>query len=270
MTRAPAERFAQFRAFHRERLLVLANCWDALSARLVEETGAAAVATGSAALAWALGHRDGEQLPLARLVDAVRGIARNLTVPLSVDLERGYGSEPARVADAVAQVIDAGAVGVNLEDGAGSATLLADKLRAVRARSGPDVFLNARTCIVLHDKVAPDDTVREVLARAKLFEEAGADGLFVPRLTDEAAIAAIARGTSLPLNVFLVPGLPPPPRLHELGVRRLSIGPRLALAAYTVAREAARVLQEQGSYDALLHPGLVPFADANRLFSEPA
>ena len=269
MSRPAVEQFARFRALHRASVLVLPNAWDALSARLVEQAGAQAIATGSAAVAWAHGYRDGEQLPLWRLLDTVRALARDLTVPLSIDLERGYGDAPEGTADAVAQVIDAGAVGVNLEDGGRSPTLLADKIRAVRARSGPDVFVNARTCVVLHDAVAPGDTVREVLARARLFAEAGADALFVPRLADEASIRAIVQGTPLPLNLMLVPELAPLPALAGWGVRRLSIGPRLAELAYGMARRAARALLDQGRYDALIDPELLTYAEANALFSPP-
>jgi 2-methylisocitrate lyase-like PEP mutase family enzyme len=268
MTRAHLE---QFRALHHQQppsaaVLVLPNAWDALSARLVEQAGARAVATGSAALAWALGARDGEQLPLDTLIDVVREIAACVQVPLTVDLERGYSATPDGAADAVARVVDAGAVGVNLEDGGQSAELLADKIRAVRARSGSDVFINARTCVVLHGTVSGDNTVREVLGRAKLFAEAGADGLFVPRLADAAAIDAIVRGTALPLNLMLVPELAPVAELARLGVRRLTIGPRLAELAYAQARAAARALLETGSYEALLAPALLTYPEVNALF----
>jgi 2-methylisocitrate lyase-like PEP mutase family enzyme len=260
----------QFRALHQQpsaALLVLPNAWDALSAHLVESAGAQAVATSSAALAWAHGYRDGEQLPLDSLIESVRDTARNLRVPLTVDLERGYAADPGGVADVVARVVAAGAVGVNLEDGAQAAQLLADKIRAVRARLGSSVFINARTCIVLHGKVSPESCVREILERARLFADAGADGLFVPRLVDVAAIGAIARGSSLPLNLMLVPGLAELPELQRLGVRRLSVGPALAELAYGTARHAARALLERGDYAALAEAELLGYPEANALFA---
>jgi len=251
------------------RLLVLPNVWDALSARLVEEAGAEAIATGSAALAWVHGHPDGESLPLAHVVRAVARVARAVKVPVTVDLERGYAPDPEGVAEAVARVVDAGAEGVNLEDGGGPAEALAAKIAAVRRRLGAHVFVNARTCVVLHGLVEPGRAAAEVLARAGLFADAGADGLFVPRLADAETIQAITRGTPLPLNVLLVPGLPPPAALRELGVRRLSVGPRLAAAAYALARRAARDLLASGAYEALLAADLT-YVEADALFTRGA
>ncbi|MFT3765607.1 MAG: isocitrate lyase/phosphoenolpyruvate mutase family protein [Minicystis sp.] len=248
------------------RLLILPNAWDALSARLVEEGGAEAVATTSAALAWAHGHPDGERLPLPDLAGAVARITRVVKVPVTVDLERGYAPDPEGVADAVARVVDAGAEGVNLEDGGGPADALAAKIAAVRRRLGARVFVNARTCVVLRGLVAPDRAADEVLARARIFAEAGADGLFVPRLSDAETIQAITRGTALPLNLMIVPGLPSLDTLRSLGVRRLSAGPRVAEAAYALARRAARDLLARGDYDPLLSAELT-YPEANALFA---
>jgi len=188
-------------------------------------------------------------------------------VPVTVDLERGYAPDPEGVAEAVARVVDAGAEGVNLEDGGGPAEALASKIAAVRRRLGARVFVNARTCVVLHGLVAPERAAAEVLARARLFADAG--GLFVPRLADAETIQAITRGTPLPLNVLLVPGLPPPAALRELGVRRLSVGPRVAEAAYALARRAARDLLASGAYETLLAADLT-YAEANALFARGA
>jgi 2-methylisocitrate lyase-like PEP mutase family enzyme len=248
------------------RFLVLPNVWDVLSARLVEESGAEAIATASAALSWVHGHPDGEHLPLADLVQAVSRIARAVKLPVTVDLERGYAADPEGAAEAVARVVDAGAEGVNLEDGGGPAEVLAAKIAAVRRRLGERVFVNARTCVVLHGQVAPERVADEVIARARIFADAGADGLFVPRLTGAEAIQAITRAVSLPLNVLLVPGLPPLDALRSLGVRRLSAGPRVAAAAYSLVRRAARDLVAQGAYEPLLAAELT-YADANALFA---
>lgn len=254
---------AALRALHdRGRLLVLPNAWDALSARLVREAGAAAIATSSAAVAWALGHPDGEALPLDDLCRVVAAMARVVDVPMTVDLERGYGADPRAVSDAVLRVVEAGAAGVNLEDAAGDADAFAARLAAVRSRLGDRVFVNARTCVVLKRAVPPERSVAEVLARARRFEEAGADGLFVPMLTDPAAIAAVARGTALPLNVLVAPGLPGLRELAALGVRRVSAGVGVARAAYARARDAAAALLDQGSYEALVHAPLTyPYID---------
>jgi 2-methylisocitrate lyase-like PEP mutase family enzyme len=128
------------------------------------------------------------------------------------------------------------------------------------------VFVNARTCVVLHGLVERERAAAEVGARARVFAEAGADGLFVPGLVEAEAIGEIARSTPLPLNVLLMPGLPPLDALRSLGVRRLSTGPRVAAAAYGLARHAARDLLASGAYDALLSSDLT-YAGANALFA---
>jgi 2-methylisocitrate lyase-like PEP mutase family enzyme len=260
-----SEHVERFRALHAEgRMLVLPNAWDVLSARLVEEAGAEAVATTSAALAWARGRRDGEELPQGELVDAVQAIARCARVPLTVDFERGYHVEPERVADAVARLAAIGVAGVNLEDSAESADQHARKIEAVRRRVGANMFVNARTCLVLRGKVTAERAIDELLARARIYADAGADGLFVPGLVDARAIEAIAHGTPLPLNLMLMPGLPPLAELRRLGVRRLSVGPRLAEVAYAAARRAARDLLERDDTTALLGADLT-YPEANAL-----
>jgi 2-methylisocitrate lyase-like PEP mutase family enzyme len=263
----------QFRALHNQRvstaraLLVLPNAWDALSARLFETAGAEAVATSSAVLAWAHGYRDGEQLPVDTLVSTVREIASRSSIPTSVDLERGYASQPERVAELVERLLHAGAVGINLEDAAGSPHALADKIKAVRARVGAKVFINARTCIVLHGKVSADQLVRELIERARLFEAAGADGLFVPLLHQPGAVEALARESKLPLNIMWIPGLPSYAELAALGVRRISAGPRLGQLAYQAAAQAARGWLEQADNAALAQGGALDYLQANALWS---
>jgi 2-methylisocitrate lyase-like PEP mutase family enzyme len=241
-----SERAARFRALH-DGLVVVANAWDVVSARTFEAAGAVAIGTSSAALAWSHGYPDGEHLPLDALIASVAAMARAVAVPLTVDLERGYADDPAAVARAAVRVVEAGAVGVNLEDGAGDPGLLMAKIQAVRALVGPEaLFVNARTCVVLRGTLPPGKACDEVLARARRYTVGGADGLFVPRLIDPAAIAAVARGTALPLNVMAGPGLGPLPELRSLGVRRLSLGPRLAERALSAARQALVGLLERG------------------------
>lgn len=248
------------------RLLVLPNAWDALSARLIEEAGAEAIATAGAAVAWTHGRPDTQSVPLDELVRAVSRVAGAVKVPVTVDLDRGYANDAEGVADAVARVVDAGAEGVNLEDGGGPPDELAAKIAAVRWRLGSKVFVNARTCIVLRGLVASDRAAGEVLARARIYADAGADGLFVPLLADPDVIRTIAHGTPLPLNVMIVPGLPSPARLRELGVRRVSAGPRVAEVAYAAARSAARELLWRGAYETLVSPDLT-YPAANALFT---
>ncbi len=260
---------ARFRAAHEQgRLLVLPNAWDAASARLVETSGAEAIATSSAAVAWSLGYQDGQHLPIEALVAATAAIARVVSVPLTVDFELGYSDDPALVAAAVLHLTDAGAVGVNLEDGSAPPELLARKIRAVReaaAARGVDVFINARTDVYLHGLVPPAEAVEETIRRARIYGEAGCDGLFVPKVTTAADIEAIVRGTALPLNVMAMPGIAPVAELRRLGVRRLSVGPALMEVALSAARRACVELLEHGTYASLFVDDIT-YAQMNALF----
>jgi 2-methylisocitrate lyase-like PEP mutase family enzyme len=232
----------RFRALHQHGLLRLANAWDAGTARLIEHLGAPAVATTSAGLAWAQGYPDGDALDVEALLHAVAGIARVIDVPLTVDVEGGYSDDPASVAETVLRVVQAGAAGINLEDGAGDPALLAAKIRAIRdacAAHGVDVFINARTDVYLRGLAADDARIDETLARAERYREAGTDGLFVPGLVDADAIRAIAARAGLPLNVMLRPQLQDLAALEALGVRRISTGSALAETMY--GRLAAQV-----------------------------
>jgi 2-methylisocitrate lyase-like PEP mutase family enzyme len=260
---------ASFRALHDgDSILVLPNAWDAASARLVEAAGARAVATSSAAVAWAHGYADGEQLPTATLLAAVREIVRVVTVPVSIDLEAGYHAEPEAIGDLVAAVLAAGAVGINLEDGRGAPELLAAKIavaKKVAARAGVDLFVNARTDVYLKDLAQGEAAVTETLRRAPIYRQAGADGLFVPAVVSPAAIGAIAEGAQLPLNVMVRPTLPSLPELSRLGVRRVSAGCAIAQAALGLARKATRELLD-GSYSAL-YVDPIPVPELNGWFT---
>lgn len=229
-------------------LLVLPNAWDALSAKLVESIGAKAIATTSAAVAWKHGYSDGERMPLELQLATVSEIAKAVKVPVTCDLERGYSDSPDEVARIVERVVHAGASGVNLED-AGNRELLVAKIRAVKARLGDRVFLNART-----------DATSGYLDCAKAYETAGADGFFAIRLSGEAAIREVAAGTALPLNVF---PLLPTSKLATLGARRVSAGPGIARAAYSAARAAARAMLAGEPFAAEL-----TYPEANALFSQ--
>ena len=222
-------------------VLVLPNAWDAGSARLIESLGARAIATTSAGVAWSRGYPDGDALPVDRLLATAHEIARVVRVPLSVDVEGGYSDDAADVGTLATRIVDAGVVGINIEDGTGAPDLLAAKIEAVRAsadRAGVELFVNARCDVYLAGIATGDAAVEEVLRRAALYRRAGCDGLFVPVLTEATAIRAIASGVRpLPLNVMLMPDLPRLDALRELGVRRLSCGAAIAEAALGRARE---------------------------------
>lgn len=249
-------------------LLILPNAWDAGSARLVESLGAPAVATSSAALAWANGYADGHDMPVDVLVAAVRAIARVIRAPLTVDCEGGYADAPAAVAANIARVIDAGAAGCNLEDGAESPDRHAAKIAAVRAaadKAGVRFFINARTDVWLGDLAEPAAMRDEAIRRGKLYREAGASGLFAPGLVALDDFAAIADGVGLPLNAMAKRGLPSRSALVAAGVRRLSAGTGVARAAMEAARAAAAAFLATGDSDSLVAAGGAP-SDWNALF----
>lgn len=228
MTSSPA---ATFHQLHRQGLLCLPNAWDAGSARVIEARGAHAIATTSAGLAWSQGYADGDILPVSNLLHAVEAICRVVRVPVSVDIESGYSSSPHAVGDTVAALIDRGVVGINIEDGNDHPDALCAKiehLRTVAERRSVPLFINARTDVLLRRLAEGDAAVERVRARAERYAQAGADGLFVPKLRDPQAIAAVAEATALALNVMAVPGLPPVAALARLGVRRLSAGSAFA------------------------------------------
>ena len=225
----------QFHALHADGLLLLSNAWDAGSARLAHAAGARAVATSSAAVAWAHGWPDGDRLPVELLLQTTRAICAAVPLPVTVDIEGGYSDEPARVGELAATVLAAGAVGVNLEDGGKDPALLAAKIAAARAAAtaaGVDLFVNARTDVWLRGLAPPAERVAEALARAARYRAAGASGLFAPGIVDAGEIAALAAGTDLPVNVLAWTGLPDAARLAALGVRRLSAGSAISEAMH--------------------------------------
>jgi 2-methylisocitrate lyase-like PEP mutase family enzyme len=244
---------ATFHALHQD-LLILPNAWDAASAKIVEDAGAKAIATSSAALAWVHGFADGHHLPIGHLVRAVEQIAASTALPITVDAEGGYADDPVEVGKNIAALIGAGGVGINLEDGHTPHDVHVRKIEAAReaaARANVNLFINARTDVYLKKLVAPEAALDETLRRAAAFKKAGASGLFVTGITDAATITAIVRGTDLPLNVIARPGLPKLADLRALGVRRLSAAAGLFNAAMAAARAAAEEMLRDGDSDAL-------------------
>jgi 2-methylisocitrate lyase-like PEP mutase family enzyme len=261
-------RAAEFRRLHKgPKILVLANCWDAGSARLIESLGARAVATTSAGVAWALGYPDGDALPLDLLVAAVAGMTRVIKVPLTVDMEGGYGKTPKAVGAAVGKVIDVGAIGMNIEDGASSPDLLCRKIEQVKRtaeRRGVDFFVNARTDVYLRELVPPAKRVAETLTRGKQYRDAGADGLFVPGMTQPEAIRSITAAAGQPVNLLSWPGLAPAAELQKLGVRRLSAGSAISQAAAATAVAKAKDFLRNGD-SGPLREGAMTYGKLNAL-----
>ena len=248
---------------------MLPNAWDAGSARLMESVGARAVATSSAAVAWAHGYPDGDALPVKLLAATTAEIARVIHVPLTVDAEGGYSKDPAAAADAVGALIDAGAVGINIEDADNGADLLCakiERIRSVAAKRGVELFVNARTDVYLFGLVPNERRVEETLARGARYRAAGADGLFVPAVIASNEIRTIAAEIALPLNVLARPGLPDGAALAALGVRRLSAGSQLAQRLWLQATALAREFVDTGRSEPLFAAGMA-YGDLNALMS---
>ena len=239
-----------FRALHvRGTPVVLYNVWDAGTARAVAAAGAPALATGSWSVAAANGWDDGEHVPLEFVLGNVRRITASTELPLTVDLESGYGATAAEVGASIAAAVAAGAIGCNLEDSVpatGAVRSVEEQvLRLVAARQASDAsgvafFINSRTDLFLvapreqHDSALADAAIE----RAKHYAATGADGFFIPGLVDARLIGRIVQGSPLPVNVMATRGLPPVDLLRELGVARISHGPgpyRMLMEALTVA-----------------------------------
>ncbi|MEV6205731.1 isocitrate lyase/phosphoenolpyruvate mutase family protein [Kitasatospora sp. NPDC051914] len=251
-----------FRSLHDSAApLALANAWDAASARLVEAAGAKAVATTSAGVAWGLGAADGNHLDRDQAVALIRRVVDAVSIPVSADIESGFGATPADVADTIAQVIAAGAVGVNIEDASSDGTPglrpveeQAERIAAARAaadEAGVPLYINARIDTYLRAVGTEETRVKETLDRARAYLDAGATGIFVPGVTDAETVAALTEGIPAPVNILAGPGAPTVAELSELGVARVSLGSSVAEAAYAVVRRVASELVATGTYESL-------------------
>jgi methylisocitrate lyase len=242
----------QFGTLHiRGKPLVLFNVWDAGSVQAVARGGAKAIATGSWSVANANGFADGEHMPLALAIENLRRIVGATDLPVTIDLESGYGDTPESVGETIGLAIDAGAVGCNLEDSFPANGKLrrtvdqADRIRhARRAADAVNIrfFINARTDIFFQRQREQhaESMVLEAIERAHAYAEAGADGLFAPGLADIALIAGLGESSPLPLNIMIDDSTPSIRLLAEHGVARVSHGPHPYIMAMKVLEEAAR------------------------------
>ena len=272
--RAKAE---AFRAMHdRSRILVLPNAWDAMSARVIEEAGARAIATTSAGVAFSVGYPDGEAIPRDEMIAAIARIARVVTIPVTADIESGFTNDAREVAETVRSVIDAGAVGINLEDQVHDRSphlydldVAVERVRAAREAAdsaGVPIVINARTDVYLLGIGEPDTRFEHAIRRANAYRKAGADCLFLPAVARRADIERIVPALDGPLNLLAFPGIPTIPELEGLGVARLSAGTWLTLNAMSSLKRTVAELLSTGTYESML-TGDVTFADANRLMA---
>lgn len=227
--------------------LLLVNVWDPVSALLAQQQGAQALGTSSAALAWSLGYADGEQLPRDELLAAVRRLLRVCQVPLTVDLELGYSNEPDTVALLVQQLAELGVAGINLEDGLTTPQLLCQKIAACRVLlQDMPFFINVRTDVWLRGFADSDEhALRMCVQRFEWYQEAGANGAFVPGLTSLALARQLSEQIRLPLNLMGWPAGATLADLATAGISRLSAGPALFLASANALQQViAEYLQQ--------------------------
>jgi 2-methylisocitrate lyase-like PEP mutase family enzyme len=254
------------------RVLILPNVWDVASARLIEEAGFPALATTSAGVANAMGYPDGEQIGRTNMLEVVGRIVEAVKVPVTADLEAGYARTPQEMKDTAEELLESGAVGLNLEDSWEERSLVAAeehaaKIRAVREAGEAarvHIVINARTDVYLAQVGPPESRFDETLRRGRLYRQAGADCIFVPGLRDAATIGRLVKDLGCPVNILAGPGVPPVAELEKLGVARVSLGSGPHRATLGLLRRLAQELREQGTYSSL--EGMVSYAEANALF----
>lgn len=275
MTISLKAKASAFRKMHSAPpILILPNAWDAVTARLFVKAGARAIATTSAGIAASLGYPDSQNVPRELMMEAIARIARVVDVPVTADIESGYADSPKGVAESIGAVINAGAVGVNLEDINANSSLplftLEEQVERIRAaRDAADhgdapVVINARTDVYLAKVGEPASRFAETVRRLNAYREAGADCLFVPGATDLLTLTELVRSLSGPLNVLAGPGLPPVAELERIGIARLSVGSAIMRATLAVARDVADELLQKGSYNTFLDHN-IPYNEVNEL-----
>jgi len=274
-TAQQARKAEQLRKLHEgPRILILANAWDVISARIMEDAGFPAVATTSAGVAAVLGYPDGQRVPRREMLEFVARIARAVSVPVTADMESGYGTSPADMAEMARALVDAGAVGLNLEDVTGDNEgshveigLQTEKIAAVReasAAAGVPLVINARTDVYLMP-IGPEETRFErTVERLRAYRKAGADCVFAPGIREKDTIGRLVRAVDAPLNILLQPGGPTVAELEKFGVARASIGSGTMRAALGTARKFAEALSGYRDHAEFMKDA-VPYDEVNRL-----
>jgi 2-methylisocitrate lyase-like PEP mutase family enzyme len=275
--RAQADKAEQFRKLHHgPRMLLLPNAWDVASARILEECGHPAIATTSAGIAYSLGYPDGQHISRGEMLEVVGRIARSVRIPVTADLEAGYGTTVKEMAETVKAAIEAGAIGMNLEDVTGddessqvAIPLQVEKIRAIRETAsslGVPFVLNARTDIYLMP-IGPEATRFErTVERLRAFRDAGADCVFAPGLSGRDTIAKLVKAVEAPLNILATPACPPVAELEKIGVARVSAGSGIMRAAMGTVQRIGKEILEARSLEAMF-AGATPFIELKRMMT---
>jgi 2-methylisocitrate lyase-like PEP mutase family enzyme len=277
MTKDDQKRLAEaFRRAHRgPPLLLLPNAWDAASARLFEAAGFGAVATTSGGVAWALGFADGEHAPWREVVEATARIVRAVRVPVTADIETGYGETPDQVAKSIADIAGTGVVGCNLEDGTARPDQpirpiddAVARIRAARAAanaSGVPLVINARIDVYLKNVGDPETRFEDTVRRSKAYLAAGADCIYPFALADMDTIARLVKAIDAPINIVARAGSPPVAEFERIGVARISIAAGASLCAISLIQKIGVDLRTTGRFDTLQHS--INRADVQKLFA---
>jgi 2-methylisocitrate lyase-like PEP mutase family enzyme len=278
---AQKARAEQFLALHRMgRPFVLANSWDVVMAALFAREGFQAIGTSSYATAATLGLRDGRAIALQDTVDLVTRLAQRIQLPVSADIENGYAETIEGVVQSARAVLAAGAVGMNIEDSTGDPehpfydmTLQCEKIVAIRAMADESKFhpvVNARTDIFLLPNDNPGWRLRETIARGRAYVDAGADCVFVPDMgdLDVATMKQLVDEIGAPINIIAGGSTPPMATLAEIGIARVSLGPRMMRTALGLFREIAREILDRGTFTKMM-AGALSYEETNRLLAEP-
>jgi 2-methylisocitrate lyase-like PEP mutase family enzyme len=273
--RTQNQKAEQLRKLHRgPRILVLPNAWDVASARVLEELGYPAIATTSAGVAFALGYPDGQRISRDEMLEVVARIARAVHIPVTADMEAGYGTTVRDMEETAKAVVAAGAAGMNLEDVTGSdesshvdTALQVDKIRAIYKASaslGVPLVVNARTDVYLMPIGPAETRFQRTVERLSAYHEAGADSLFAPGVHDAETIAKLAKAVHGPLNILATTGSPSISELEKMGVARVSVGSALMRATLGLVQRVGKELMTTGTYASLLE-GAIPWAEVGRL-----
>jgi 2-methylisocitrate lyase-like PEP mutase family enzyme len=270
------ERADLFLTFHHdEEILVLLNSWDVGSSRLIEASGYKAIATTSMGIAASLGYPDCQVIQLSEMIDTITGIVNGVQVPVTVDLEAGYGSNTDEIVDSVTKVIATGIVGINIEDSIDLSPKLIDEMafcerisaiRALADSQGFHLVINARTDSFYTSSLSPREKLSESIRRGNKYREAGADCIFIQPVSERETIATLVKEIDAPINILANPGIgagmpPSVPELQDLGVARVSLGSGVMKATLALIKKVADELSEKGTYNALLD-AMTPLPDA--------
>lgn len=253
--------FEKFKDLHERRdLLLLPNAWDARSAQLLQEQQFQAVATSSAAVAGGLGYKDGENMPLSDYLFVIGRILSSIQIPLTVDMEMGYGASDKEIAANMVRLAELGVAGINIEDStfnssgrvlkdAGDFARTVGYIKNELTAKGLSLFINIRCDTYLLNVDRPQE---ETARRLKLYESTGADAIFLPCISREEDIAAAVQGTTLLINVMCIPGLPDLETLNRLGVKRVSMGPFLYAKVYDNIASLVGSIQKDKNFLSIL------------------